>query len=145
MTGKRARLSVNLTHLREALALSDEAPLSVRRAMLVVMLLDTLVDELASRDGQDPLEVRGEISHHWPDLRLVLEIAAHRADGPGLVVEEVEVPLTEYAALSTAEFMISLYNEHTVPRLVVALPDGTRTDARAVLHGAVAALERIGH
>lgn len=145
MTGMRARLSVNLTHLREALALSDEAPLSMRRAMLVVLLLDTLVEELASRDGQDPLKVRGTIAHRSPDLRLVLEIAAHRGGGPGLVVEEVGVPLTEYETLSTAEFMISLYNEHTVPRLLVALTDGTRTDARAVLHGAVAAVERIGH
>lgn len=53
------------------------------------------------------------------------------------------MPLTESATLSTADFMVSLYNEHTVPRLLGALPGGTRPDARAVLHGAVAAVDAL--
>jgi hypothetical protein len=137
-------VSAGLTYLREALAHSDEAPLSVRRAMLVVMLVDALVDELGGRVGEDPLRARAAIAHLSSELALVLEIAAHRGGGPRLVVEEVEVPLVHFETLATAEFMVSLYNEHTVSRLLVAIPDGTRQDARPVLHAAVAAVERVG-
>lgn len=127
--------------LDEALADSDGAPLSVRRAMLVVMLADRLVDQLARSEGADPLRARASISTRSPDLALVLEMAAHRDGGPRLVVEAVEVALSDYETLSTPDFMVSLYNEHTVPRLLVALPDSGRLEARQVLHGAVAAVQ----
>lgn len=127
--------------LDDALAGSDDAPLSVRKAMLVVMLADAVVDDLARAAGAtDPLAARAELGATSADLELVLELAEHRAAGPRLVVESVHVQLEDYGTLSTAEFMVSLYNENTVPRLLVALPDGSRQDARAVLHGAVEAL-----
>ncbi len=131
--------------LGEALAASDEAPLSVRRAMLVVMLADALVaqavaDRLASGAGDDPLVERAALGAESPGLALALELAAHRASGPRLAVESVEVPLTDYGCLPTADFMVSLYNENTVQRLLVAFPDGSRQDAHEVLHEAARAL-----
>ena len=128
--------------LHEALADSVAAPLSVRRAMLVVSLVDALADHRARADGADPLQARIDLATGSPELGLVLELAAHRADGPRLVVESVDVPLASLGSLSTAEFMVSLYNERTVPRLLVALPEGGRLDAQHVLREAVEGLDR---
>ena len=38
--------------------------------------------------------------------------------------------------------MVSLYNDHSVPRLLLALPDGGRRDMLEVLEEAIAALEQ---
>ena len=62
------------------------------------------------------------------------------ADGPRLVTEAVEVPLAEYVKLSVEDFMVSLYNGHTVQRVRLVLPDGSRLAIHEVLAEAIEAL-----
>ena len=57
-----------------------------------------------------------------------------------MLTEAVEVPVTDYPQLGVEDFMVSLYNGHTVQRVRVALPDGGRADVHEVLETALAAL-----
>ncbi len=115
--------------------------MSRKAAMLVVLLIDAAIDRRfeAGADG-DVLEFRAALAARSPALALVMELAALRDGAARLVVEPVEVPLADYPKLSEAEFMVSLYNDATVPRVLVATADGKRADALAVLREAVAAL-----
>lgn len=110
--------------------------------MLVVMLIDAQVDRQfrPSPDGDDILAFRTGLAAASPALALVLGLAAMRPDGPRLVVESVTIPIEDYGALSVQDFMVSLYNHHTVQRTLIALPDGSRQDAHDVLAEAMRAL-----
>lgn len=112
--------------------------------MLAVMLADAYADRLfAAQDGiDDVLVFRERLAAGSPELALVFAIAAMREGGPRLVTEAVAVPIEEYGRLSVEDFMVSLYNDRTVQRVRVALPDGTRRDVHEVLAGAVDALAR---
>ncbi len=121
--------------------MAARAPLSRRKAMLAALLLDEVVDELfeGSR-ATDILAFRAGLAAGAPALALLLDLCAMRDDGPRLVLEPVEIPLADYAGLDVQDFMVSLYNGHTVQRVLVALPDGTRHDFQAVLAEARTAL-----
>jgi hypothetical protein len=136
-------LEQHLSYLREALAAAEAAPLSRRRVMLVVMLVDAYADRLfeASDEG-DLLVFRERLAAGSAALGLVFEIAAQREGGARLVVEAVEVPIADYARLSEPDFMVSLYNGASVQRVRVALADGGRVLALTVLREAAGALER---
>ena len=110
--------------------------------MLAVLLADALADRLfaATDPGGDILAFRARLAAADPALALVLATAAMRADGPRLVTEAVDVPLADYAGLAVEDFMVSLYDGHTVQRLRIVQPDGARHDAHAVLDAALAAL-----
>lgn len=110
--------------------------------MLCALLADSLADRLFEVDGliDDRLAFRAALAVDSPALALVLDLAAMRPDGPRLVTEAVEVPLAYYGGLTVEDFMVSLYNDHSVQRLRIASPDGTRHDAHAVLGEAVATL-----
>jgi hypothetical protein len=69
-----------------------------------------------------------------------MALAAMREGGPALVVEAVEVPIADYATLSVEDFMVSLYNGHSVQRVRIAGADGPRRDVHEVLAEAVAEL-----
>ena len=124
------------------MAAALNAPLSRKKAMLVALLVDGAVDEaFAGRaGGDDILAFREEQASRSAALRLVLELAAMREDGPRLVLEAVEVPIRDYGRLKVEDFMVSLYNDHTVQRVRIALPDGRRQDAHEVLAEAVGAV-----
>ena len=128
--------------LDAAMAAALNAPLSRKKAMLVALLVDGAVDEaFAGRtEGGDILAFREEQASRSATLRLVLELAAMREDGPRLVLEAVEVPIRDYGRLKVEDFMVSLYNDHTVQRVRIALPDGRRQDAHEVLAEAVGAV-----
>ena len=100
--------------------------------MLVAALVDAYVDRLfaADPDADDILVYRAKRGAAAPALGLILALCAGR-DGVRLVIE--------------ADFMISLYNDHSVPRLLLALPDGGRRDMLEVLGEAVAALDEAQH
>lgn len=121
--------------LSASLAASEAAPLSAKKAMLVVLLADAYADRLAGA-GADVLEFRAGLAGKSEALGLVFELAALREGGPRLVTEAVEVPLSDYGGLSTADFMVSLYNGHTVQRVRIALGE-TRWDVHEVLRAAV--------
>ena len=111
--------------------------------MLAALLIDAEVDRQFAAAGsggdRDLLEWRAGIARNSKALRLVLGLAALRPDGARLVTEAVEVPIADYP-LPVADFMVSLYNDHTVQRVLIAMPDGSRHDVHAVLAEALAAL-----
>ncbi len=135
-------LEQQFSQLDAALAASAVAPLSAKRAMLAVLLADACADALTPA-GADVLAFRAELAAQSEALALVFELAAMREGGPRLVTEAVEVPLAEYGRLSTEDFMVSLYNHHSVQRVRVALPDGGRRDVHEVLRAAVAFLKTL--
>ena len=112
-----------------ALADFEASPLSRKRAMLLVLLIDAAVGLEARRNAH-------------PDVATVMDLAAMREDGPRLVLEPVTVSAADAPALPEADYMVSLYNGGTVQRVRVAWPDGRRADALTVLRRAVAVLER---
>ena len=124
------------------MAAALNAPLSRKKAMLVALLVDAALDEAfagAAVDG-DILTFREETASRSEALRLVLDLAAMREDRPKLVLDAVEVPIRDYGSLKVEDFMVSLYNDHTVQRVLIALPDGGRRDGLKVLAEAVGAV-----
>lgn len=113
--------------------------LSRKKAMLAAYLIDAFVDRLfAARNepAADVLTFRAGLASAYPALALVFELVPGRAE---LVTEAVEVPIAEYSKLSVEDFMVSLYNQHTVQRVRIVAADG-RHDVHEVLTEAVAAL-----
>ena len=110
--------------------------------MLVAALADAFADRLFEASGdEDILVYRAALAGRSAELRIVFAICAATPDGPGLVTEAVEIPIADYGALPIADFMVSLYNNHSVQRVLVAWPDGSRRDvAHEVLGAAVAVL-----
>lgn len=135
-------LAAHLDYLRTEQEAALAAPLSARKAMLVVMLADAYADRLfaAQTAADDILVFRDGLAAGSPALALVFDVAAGRAR---LVTEAVEVPLADYGKLSVEDFMVSLYNQHTVQRVLVAGADGARHDVHAILSDAIAALARL--
>lgn len=114
--------------------------LSRRKAMLAAHLVDAYADRLFAARAEpaaDILEYRAGLAAAHPALATVFDLVAGRAE---LVTEAVEVPLSDYGKLGVEDFMVSLYNNHTVQRLRIAGADGSRQDVHAVLAEALAAL-----
>jgi hypothetical protein len=118
-----------------ALVALEASPLSRKKAMLLVLLVDAAIDE----GVDDPLAQRAAITD--PALKTVMELAAMR-ESPALVLEPVAISPEDAKTLSEADYMVSLYNAGTVQRVRIAWADGRREEALPVLRQAVAALER---
>ena len=114
-----------------ALAALEASPMSRKKAMLLVLLIDAAID--GASEG-DLLVHRQTLADSSPALALVMEIAAMREDGPRLAVEAAEAP-----PLSEAEYMVSVYNAGTVPRLMIVAGREVN-EALPVLRQAAAAL-----
>jgi hypothetical protein len=122
-----------LTRATEAVAAAAAAPLSAKRAMLAALLIDAAADALFAASGEDDvLEFRARLAKGSAALALVFGLCALRPDGERLVTEAVEVPIADYPALTTEDFMVSLYNDRTVMRVRIAVED-QRHDVHAVL------------
>jgi hypothetical protein len=124
-----------------ALAAAEAAPMSRKAAMLLALLLDAEIDRRFTTSGADDLLVyRAALAAQSSSLALVMNLAAMRDGGPRLVLEPVDIPPADYPALSEPDYMVSLYNNATVPRVLIALPGAERRDALETLRAAVAAL-----
>lgn len=140
-----ASLSAHFAYLEAEFSAALAAPLSRRKAMLVAMLVDAYADRAFVEAGADDiLDYRTGLAAGAPALRLVFELCTQSPAAPHLVNEAVAVPIAGYKTLGVADFMVSLYNDHTVQRVLIALPDGSRQQVHAVLGEAIAALRRIG-
>lgn len=107
--------------------------------MLAAHLVDAYADRLfASRNepASDVLAFRAGLRASSPALALVFDLVAGTAE---LVTEAVEIPIAHYHKLSVEDFMVSLYNQHTVQRVRIATGE-QRHDVHAVLAAAVEAL-----
>ena len=131
-------LAAHLRYLQSALHDAQTAPLSARKALLAVMLADAYADWMfAAQDVDDDiLAFRAGLATGSPALGLVFDVAAGRSR---LVTEAVPVPTAEYGTLTVQDFMVSLYNQHSVQRVLVVDASGLRWDAHTVLVEAVAA------
>jgi hypothetical protein len=130
----------------------DAHPLSARQTKLVMTLIDKFADrvfldrreqhpdrvvEIAGRRLEDGIAWRDFLWEQSPALRAIFDVCAI----PPLATLEtraVEVPIPEYPRLSTADFMVSLYNRNTVQRVLLVFPDGETQLAREAIGGAMA-------
>lgn len=135
--------------LAEAIADARAAPLSARRVLLAAVLIDDLAERAfrALHAAGDPRlagaadlpAFRSRLAAEAPALGLVFSLCGMGPEAPRLVTHAVEVPLADYPRLTTADFMVSLYNGHTVQRVLFIGPGG-ETDAHAALAEAIAGL-----
>lgn len=134
-----ASLAEHKAYLQAEWQAAQAAPLSLRRALLVAALIDAYADRLfaATQEAEDVLMFRAELATTAPALGLVFELCAQRHDGPRLTIEAVSVPLSDYGALSVEDFMVSLYNGHTVQRVRLVLADGSHVLAHPVVGEAI--------
>jgi len=127
------------------MAAARAAPLARRKALLVAMLIDAYVDRLfaAGGMGEDILAFRAGVMQSSEPLERIMGLCGPGGE-PSLAIESVAVPLPEYGQLSVEDFMVSLYNDHSVQRLVIVLSDGTRHDMLDTLAAAITDLFAIG-
>lgn len=125
-----------------ALQRAQEAPLSRRRILLAALLIDEALEALCGASGAgDIVSFRAMARREKPALAGLLELTALAEAGPWLRLETVEVPLAEYSRLELPDFMVSLYNQHSVQRARLAWADGRREDALPLLAKALADLD----
>ena len=134
-------LAGHRAYLAEAIAAAQTAPLSRRKALLAAMLIDAHVDRVfaAGGAGDDILDYRAMVAERSAPLGLLLRLCAQQGDLE-LVTEAVAVPIKDYGSLSIEDFMVSLYNDHSVQRLLLVSSEGARHDMQAVLSAALTAL-----
>ena len=139
-TSADAGVAAHLAYLEAAVAAARAAPLSAKKAMLAAMLVDAYADRLMP-EGGDILAFRAELAAESAALSLIFALCSGRATR--LVTEGVEVPIADYPKLGVEDFMVSLYNDHTVQRVRIVAADGSRHDVHAVIEEAVAALKAV--
>jgi hypothetical protein len=133
-------LTYHWAYLEAEFAAAQAAPLSRRKAMLVAALIDAFVDRVAAERAEDVLAFR-QAAAGSPALALVVALCG--GEGVRLELEAVQVPVAEFGKLAVEDFMVSLYNDHSVQRLMVVGPDGVRQDAQKVLAAAMATLAEL--
>jgi hypothetical protein len=141
-------IEAHFADIKDALAAARLAPLSARKTLLAVVLLDNFADLVFDMlrftapgkvfDAEDLPAFRAELTRRSPVLGIIFALGAVRDRGPRLVTKSVEVPIAEYSKLSVEDFMVSLYNRHTVQRVVIVSPDAGDRLALDVLGEAVA-------
>ena len=139
-------LEARLALLQEEYRHSLAAPLSVRKALLVAVLLDHFGDAAFAgfRDvpekvfgAPDVLAWRAALAERSEALALVAELASGRYDGARLRIDAVTVPISEYPALAVEDYMVSLYNQNTVQRVVIVRRDGSTVPAHEIIGAAL--------
>jgi hypothetical protein len=116
--------------------------LSRKKAMLAAHLVDAYADRLFAARAEpagDILEFRAGLASAHQALATIFDLVAGRVE---LVTEAVEVPLADYGKLGVEDFMVSLYNGHSVQRLRIVGLDGSRQDVHEVLAAAILGLVR---
>ena len=135
-------LEHHFSYLEDAIAEARAAPLSLRKARLAIALLDAYVDRLYAADparAEDILAFRTHLAHSNPALALLLGTAG----APNLKIQPLPLTPSDYPHLSEPDFMVSLYNAGTVPRLLLIDTDGQQHDIQEVLAAALAALTEL--
>lgn len=109
--------------------------------MLVAALVDAYVDRLFAADGEaeDILVFRAAAASASPALAQIMALCSRQV-GTALVMESIAVPIANYGTLAVEDFMVSLYNGHTVQRLRLVTSTGASFDMHEVLAEAIAGL-----
>jgi hypothetical protein len=134
--------------IRDEYQASLAAPLSARRVLLVAVLLDHLPDRIfaAFRNtapeklghAEDVVAFRTKLRTQSRALGTIFDLCTPHPDGPALRTIAIEVPIADYPGLRVEDYMVSLYNQNTVQRVVIAWPDGRQALAHDVLAEAMA-------
>jgi hypothetical protein len=134
-------LEHNFSYLDEAVAAARAAPLSSRKALTAIMLVDAMADRLFEARGgaEDVLAFRKRLAEGNDALRLVFAVASQKLR---LAIEPVEVGAETHPSLPVEEFMVSLYDGRRVQRVVVIDGDA-RHDAHEVIAEAVRGLRTL--
>ena len=139
----------HLALIDDEFAAALQAPLSARQAMLVAMLIDHYPDRLFKAERSDIVRVLGAedlpayrtlLREQYPALAAAMAVCVGEAR---LVIKTVEVQLENYAQLSIEDFMVSLYNGHTVQRVMLERAGAPDRLAREVLAGAIEVCRRL--
>ncbi|GLS19238.1 hypothetical protein GCM10007874_22550 [Labrys miyagiensis] len=146
------KLEIEFARVAEALAVARAHRLSSRKTLLAAVLLDNFCDRAfealrrssPSRifDAEDVLAFRERLRAEEPALGLIFDLCASAPGGPRLEIRAVAVPIEEYGRLSIEDYMVSLYNDNTVQRVVIAAGDGSMQLAHEVLGKAMAYLSK---
>lgn len=139
----QVRLLAHWQLLQHDLAAACAARLSLRKAWLAAVLLDHLPDRIAEacRSANQPLPhgapdlpaYRATLRSRSPALALLFDLVAMQPQGPGLELRLETVPSQAVGDLPVEEFMISLYNDHQVQRLMITRPDRSVSLAHELL------------
>ena len=144
-----AQFALIVEEHRQSLA----APLSARKVLLVAVLLDHFADLVFTRwrdmpervlGAQDVLDWRATLAKQCPALALVAHLASGKHDGATLRIDTIRLPIADYPALGIEDYMVSLYNQNSVQRVVVARRDGSTVLAHDILAAALAYLDKAG-
>jgi hypothetical protein len=110
--------------------------------MLVAMLADAYADrQFREQDATDDIQAfRAGLAAQSEALGRCFTLVRGELR---LVTEAVEVPLADYGTLRVEDFMVSLYNQNTVQRVRIVLPDGSRLMGHEVVREAVGFLARL--
>lgn len=145
-------LDVHFAAIEAEYAEALARPLSARQALLVAVLLDKYADRLyfarreaastPAADGEDILAFRARLGQQTPALAQVFDLCAVPPRAR-LATRAHQVPIADYPALSTADFMVSLYNGNTVQRVMLDAADGNMHLAHDTLAEAIDALEKL--
>src|SRR5690606_38420332 len=120
-----AGFAVHLGLIADEIAFLARRPLSARQGRLVAALLDVASDRAyaALREGPgeigeatDRADYRDRALARSPALALIGRMQAGMAT---LRVEAVPVPEDAVADLDVGDLMVSVYNDQTVPRLMI--------------------------
>ncbi|WP_413992006.1 hypothetical protein ACMDCR_07920 [Labrys okinawensis] len=146
------KLETEFARVEEAFAAARLHPLSLRKTLLVAVLLDNYCDQafdLLRRspparifDVEDVLAFRERLRAEEPALGLIFDLCASAPGGPSLQTCAVTVPIEEYGKLSIEDYMVSLYNDNTVQRVMIVAADGSMDLAHEVLGKAMAYLSK---
>lgn len=145
-------LADHLALMNEAYAECLAAPLSVRRALAVAVLLDLMPDRVfAQWRGNAPEKVLGAedlpayravLCERFEALDTIARLGARAPGGPTLEVVQVPVTAAELVGLTLPDFMVCLYNGQRVMRIMVRWPDGRQLAADDLLGAALAHWQR---
>jgi len=125
---------------------SVAAPLSLRKSLLVAVLLDHFADAVFARfrsapdrvlGAADVLEWRAALARRSEAVALVGELASGRHDRATWQIDTVIVPIADYARLSVPDYMVSLYNNNSVQRATIVRRDGSTVPAQDTLAAAM--------
>lgn len=131
-----AEIEHHRDYLIETWEAAQAAPLSAKKLMLAALLADAYADRLFAMQDEtrDILAFRAGLAARSAALAQVFALVRGELR---LVTEAVEVPLADYGTLRVEDFMVSLYNDNTVQRVRLVLPDGQRVLAHPVVGEAV--------
>jgi hypothetical protein len=143
-----APLTARFALVAEGVEEAAARPLSARKARLAAALIDDFCDRAFDElrgagpawtlGAPDVLAFRDALRARSAALAAIFDLCEEAPGAPRLVTRSVKVPIAEYHRLSTPDYMVSLYNQNTVQRVMLVHADHRETEIHPVLAAAIA-------